>query len=131
MAANARSEGQVVLTRRGRSRGIAHDASVAAEHVLERARASADGVRKGDGRIAIALSGDIVDERRVLRDERRDGDIEGVLEKDDGGELGCEHELGHRGRVRRARASASAARHGAGARLGPVRPARSLATCCL
>ena len=126
--ANARSERQVVARRHGQSLCLAHGTPVAAEHVLERARASANVEREGDGRVTIALSGDIIDERRMLSHERRDGDVEGVLEKDDRGELGGEHELWHRRRVRGGRASAAG--HGAVARLGAVRPARSLATCC-
>jgi hypothetical protein len=31
----------------------------------------------------------------MLREEGLRGDIEGVLEKEDGSELRCEHQLGH------------------------------------
>jgi hypothetical protein len=72
----------------------------------------------------------VVDEREVLGQEGVGGDVEGVLEQDDGGELGCVDEIGYSGRRGR-RSDAPGALHGAVAALGAEGlPARSAATCC-
>jgi len=53
---------------------------------------------EGEGGCVVARSGEVVDEGWVLGEERVCRDVERVLEKNDGCELGSEDEIGHRRR---------------------------------
>jgi hypothetical protein len=90
-----RSEGQVVVGGGGAGGGgVANGAPVAHERVVEGASAQADGVGEGDDGPLVAGSVEVVDEGHVLGHEGARGDVEGVLEQNDGGEFGRADEVG-------------------------------------
>jgi len=80
------------------AREVCDSASIAAKHVLERSGAEADPVCQGEDGGVIARSCKVVDEGRVLRQERVCCYIECMLEKGNRGKLWSEDEVGHGGR---------------------------------
>jgi len=129
-----RSEGQVVVGVGvvGGCSGVANGAPVAHEGVAQGTGAQADGMGERDDGPLVAGSVEVVNEGHVLGHESTGGDVERMLEKDDGGELRVEHEIGHgrRSRCRGGLASAAArCFHDGGAAGAGALPARSAATC--
>jgi len=94
----SRSEGQVVVGRAvggGGGRGVANGAPVTHEGVAEGAGAPADGMSERDDGPLLLGPVEVVDEGHVLGHEGTHGDVERVLEQNDGGELGGVDEVGH------------------------------------
>src|SRR5260370_18180362 len=80
------------------SGGVANGAPVAHERVAEGPGAKADGMRERDDGPLLAGSMEVVDEGRVHGDEGTRGDVESVLERNDGSELGRDDDVRHRRR---------------------------------
>ena len=98
-----RSEGQVVVARAigsGGGRGVAKGAPVARERVAEGAGAAADGVSERDDGPLLSGPMEVVNEGHVLGHEGTRGDVERVLEQNDGRELWGVDEVGHGRRCR-------------------------------
>jgi hypothetical protein len=83
--------------------GVANGAPVSHEDIAESASAPADGIGEREDGPLFAGCVEVVDEGHVLGHEGTGGDVERVLEQNDGSELGRVDEVWHgrRGRGRR------------------------------